>query len=77
MARRKGNPRWSSGYYSPKVRSAIATDFETQAAQLGLTPENYASSVQLRRWCEQNRNRCYIPEWLLEAWKISVNQDLG
>jgi hypothetical protein len=27
-----------------------------------------ASDVQLGRWCERNRNRVYVPEWLLEAW---------
>jgi hypothetical protein len=35
----------------------------------------YASSVELRAWCEQNRNRIYIPEWLLQEWDITV--DLG
>ena len=76
MARRRGNPKWSSGYYCPEVRPAIATDFEAEVSQLGLTPETYASSVQLRRWCEQNRKRCYIPEWLLERWEISVDENL-
>jgi hypothetical protein len=28
------------------------------------------------RACEQNRNRCYTPEWLLKAWDLSVNNDL-
>jgi hypothetical protein len=32
----------------------------------------YASSLELRAWCEQNRNRRYIPEWLLEEWSITV-----
>jgi len=76
MARRTGNPEWSSGYNSPEVRPAVATDFEIQASQLGLTPDSYALSIQLRRWCEQNRKRSYIPEWLLEIWKISVDENL-
>lgn len=77
MARRRGNPKWSSGYYSPELRPAVPTEFETQACQLGLKEENYASSIRLRRWCEQNRHRCYIPEWLLETWKIPVDHNLG
>ncbi|MGA7293238.1 MAG: hypothetical protein WBW53_01325 [Terriglobales bacterium] len=32
-----------------------------------------ASSAELKRWCEHNRNRVYVPEWLLEAWGIQVD----
>jgi predicted secreted protein len=32
-------------------------------------------SARLRAWCEENRNRCYIPEWLLDAWDIHVDTD--
>jgi len=30
-----------------------------------LTEAMYASSQELRDWCDCNRNRVYIPEWLL------------
>ena len=33
-------------------------------------------SAHLRKWCEQNKNQYYVPEWLLKAWNISVNSDL-
>jgi hypothetical protein len=33
----------------------------------------YTSSPELRIWCEQNRNRIYIPEWLLQEWDITVD----
>lgn len=46
-----------------------------QVRELGLTPKKYASSVELRRWCERNKNLHYIPEWLLKAWNIKV--DIG
>jgi hypothetical protein len=52
---------------------AIATEFELRARHLHLTPEMFASSAKLRTWCEQNRNRIYIPEWLLEEWGITVD----
>jgi len=35
----------------------------------------YTSSAELHTWCEQNRNRLYIPEWLLEEWGITVDQN--
>jgi len=45
--------------------------------KLGLAEQNYATSVQLRRWCEQNRNRCYIPESLLKEWGIYVDPNMS
>lgn len=65
---------WSSGR-APAVPPVIPSAFETRAAELGLTPPTYVESPELRRWCEVNRNKCYIPEWLLKAWGISVNSD--
>ena len=47
-----------------------------QVRQLQLTPETYVLSDRLRIWCKSNRNRCYIPEWLLKAWDIPVDPDL-
>ena len=49
-----------------------ATEFEVVVKRLRLTPEKYATSHELRRWCEHNRNKCYIPEWLLKEWHIAV-----
>src|SRR5439155_26152236 len=52
---------------------ALATEFELRVRKLQLTPEMYISSVELRIWCEHNRNRLYIPEWLLGEWGITVD----
>ena len=41
--------------------------------RLGLTKAQYVASAQLRHWCKCNRNRCYIPEWLLEEWGMKVD----
>jgi len=51
--------------------------FEIQVRQLRLTPEFYVYSAELRCWCEQNRNRSYVPEWLLEEWGITVKPDFS
>ncbi len=45
--------------------------------QLHLTTEMYTFSRDLRAWCEQNRNRLYVPEWLLEEWGITVDLNFG
>jgi len=73
---RRGNPNWSQGQSIP-LGPALPTAFELQVRQLRLTPENYVGSNELRRWCLQNRNRCYIPEWLLDAWDIPVDPDVS
>jgi hypothetical protein len=72
VRRKRGNPNWASGL--PLVPSpAVPTEFEMQVRELELTPEIYASSRELKNWCERNRNRVYIPEWLLKKWDISVD----
>jgi hypothetical protein len=69
--RRHGNPNW--GRPIPPA-PALATEFELQAKQLRLTPQMYASSRELRLWCERNRNRVYVPEWLLQEWGFAVDE---
>lgn len=48
-----------------------------QVGRLQLTRAEYVTSAELKRWCERNRNRCYIPEWLLEAWELPVEDIFG
>lgn len=67
-AKRRGNPNWGK----PPRLPALLTEFEIQVERLGLTEAQYTNSSQLRHWCERNRNRVYIPEWLLEEWEITV-----
>ena len=72
--RKRGNPNW--GCPLPPA-PAHPTEFELQVRQLQLTARTYTSSLELRAWCEQNRNRCYIPEWLLEEWGITVDANFS
>ena len=74
MVRKRGNPNWGrSGRFPP----AMAPAFEMQVKQLRLRPDQYVASAQLRSWCERNRNRFYVPEWLLKAWNIFVDSDIS
>jgi hypothetical protein len=68
---RRGNPDWTK--VPASIRPAKATEFEVEVNRLGLSRENYVASEQLRKWCEENRNRCYIPEWLLKEWGLPVD----
>jgi hypothetical protein len=55
----------------------LATEFDLRVRDLHLKPEMYASSRELHAWCRQNRNRIYIPEWLLEEWDITVDPNFS
>jgi hypothetical protein len=72
--RKRGNPNWGRPIPVP---AAVATEFENRARQLHLTPESYATSRELRLWCELNRNRVWVPEWLLREWGIRVDDLSG
>jgi hypothetical protein len=71
---RRGNPDWGK---SIPIGPALPTAFEMQVRRLRLSPDAYASSDELRSWCERNRNRCYIPEWLLDVWDIPVDPEVA
>ena len=71
MARKRGNPNWSAGLL-PAI-PIVATEFEKEMRRLRLTAKTCVRSSELRRWCERNKNHCYIPEWLLQAWGIEVD----
>lgn len=66
--RKRGNPNWGKFVPIP----ALITEFEQHVERLGLTKTQYADSMPLRQWCERNRNRYYVPEWLLEEWGMTV-----
>ena len=55
---------------------ALATAFEEQVRKLGLDLRTCTKSKELRLWCERNKDRCFIPEWLLAQWNLSVDPDV-
>ena len=67
--RRRGNPNWGQALHSIP---AIVTEFELEVSRLGLKRPNYVASMPLKRWCYRNRNRVYVPEWLLAEWGMEV-----
>jgi hypothetical protein len=67
---RRGNPNW--GKPAQPHLPAGPTEFDMQVRRLRLARAQYVASAELRRWCERHRNHYYVPEWLLEAWRIEV-----
>jgi hypothetical protein len=54
-----------------------ATAFERQVRKLGLNERTCVASKVLRLWCEENKDRYYIPEWLLARWGMTVTPSLA
>ena len=76
MSPRRGNPDWGRPRPDP-LAPAIATEFEITVKRLRLMPEMYTASHELKSWWECNRNRVFIPEWLLKEWDITVEISYG
>jgi hypothetical protein len=70
VPRKRGNPNWGKPF---RTGPALATEFEVRVRELQLTPETYVRSAELHTWCERNKNRYYVPEWLLDIWGITVD----
>lgn len=67
--RPRGNPNW--GKPLAPIR-ALPTEFEMEVKRLGLRRSECVASAALKRWCDRNRNRVYVPEWLLAEWEMQV-----
>ena len=67
--RPRGNPNWGKPL-APVL--ALPTEFDLEVKRLGLRKSEYVASVALKRWCDRNRNRVYVPEWLLTEWGMEV-----
>jgi hypothetical protein len=72
--RKRGNPNWGKPM---KPVAEVPTAFEEQVQELGLTEQTCVVSEELRQWCKRNKDRCYIPEWLLKQWGTTVDPNLG
>jgi len=44
-----------------------------QVKQMELSQSQFFPSAELKHWCTLNRSRVHIPEWLLDAWRLSVD----
>ena len=64
--RKRGNPTWSQG--EPNPLPSGPSEFERVVIRLKLSPDQYASSPQLRAWAEKKWREKLVPEYLLKAW---------
>lgn len=72
--RTRGNPNWGKPL---APIPALLTEFEAEVERLGLMKAEYVASAELKRWCNRNRNRVYVPEWLLKEWRMHVEMNFS
>ena len=72
--RSRGNPNW--GKPLPPIPTLL-TEFEIEVERLRLGRSQYVTSAELKRWCGRNRNRVYVPEWLLAEWGMQVEMNFS
>jgi hypothetical protein len=72
--RARGNPNWGKPLLPVP---ALRTEFEMEVARLRLQKSQYVDSAELKQWCDRNRNRVYVPEWLLTEWRMKVETEFG
>ena len=51
------------------------TEFEKQVAKLKLKPNEYVHSKELREWALRNMRSHFVPEELLSAWKLQLEEE--
>ena len=74
MAKRRGNPNW--GRAESYIVANIGCEFDALVKALKLRVQDYESSVELRQWSERNKDHKYVPQDLLQAWKLSPKTGL-
>ena len=55
----------------------LSMSSNSRSRYLRLTADTYVCSAELRIWCQHNRNRFYVPEWLLGAWGITADPNVS
>lgn len=71
MTRKPRNPNWGKPFSQIHGPEQVCA-FDKLTEKLELQPEQYEQSSALREWVNKNRNRRYVPEWLLLAWNLEV-----
>jgi hypothetical protein len=67
MARKSINSVWGKPHvYVP----AGPSSFEEVVKTLGLSPNEYEQSAQLKDWVQKNKDQKYVPPDLLQAWNM-------
>lgn len=75
MKKKRGNPNWGKPDIYPAA-PIQPNSFDQIVRKLRLSPEQYASSAQLKDWVQKNKDHKYVPLDLLEAWDFDAASDV-
>jgi hypothetical protein len=75
MSKRRVDRSWGTLGVVP-TRILAASSFETLVTTMGLAPEDYKTSPELREWARINRDRKYVPSDLLREWGLDQEPEL-
>jgi hypothetical protein len=68
--------RRTNNYFTNPARMELppvaASSFEELVKALGLSPEQYASSAELKAWVMDNKDEKYVPPELLRSFGLAV-----
>ncbi len=61
----------------PKNEAAVQslTSFDHVVAALGITPDQYKDSEQLKDWVRRNKDEKYVPTDLLKHWGFGEDEE--
>ena len=65
-----GNLHRGQPLLQPRI---LSTEFEMQVERMGSSQSQFFASAELKHWCALNRSRVCVPQWLLDAWRLSVD----
>jgi hypothetical protein len=51
------------------------TEFEKMLEKLGLAEKECTESPGMKAWCKTHKNTHFIPEWILQHFKLEVSHD--
>jgi hypothetical protein len=75
MKKKRGNPNWGKPVVQPAA-DVQPNSFEQIVRKLGLSPDQYLASVQLKEWVRKNKDQKYVPSDLLKAWNFEAASDV-
>jgi hypothetical protein len=76
MTKRRGNPNWGKPDLAPSNPVNTLSSFDEVVKSINLSPDDYVRSRDLREWVRLNRNGKFVPERLLEAWSLDIDETL-
>ncbi len=71
--KRVGNPNWGRPMDWNGPIDPVPSAFDKKVESLGLKPERYGHSKELKVWSKEHYRTRFVPENLLDLWGLSLD----